>query len=130
MQTLRAQAVEDLRTTLEGEFGMVVTLIAPDGSKIDTTKDGLPLKGRVLYSQARTNLETGERISVPEPLVILRRASLSRIPQTGENWAVSIPEGPAAGAALVTYALDGSQAVGSGESLGFVRLPLTKAVQS
>jgi len=122
MKDLRALAEADLGSTLEGEFGTSVTLIAPDGSKQTA-------RGRVLWNQARTNLDTGEVATVPDPVVELRRSSLSRVPETGENWAVVIPEGPRADAASRTCLLDRSRSIEGGKSLGFIKLPLSFAGQ-
>lgn len=123
MTNLRALAEADLGSTLEGEFGIPVTLIAPDGSRQS-------VRGRVLWNQVRTNLDTGEVATVPDPSVELRRSSLSRVPESGENWAVIIPEGPTEDAAKVTCLLDRSRAVAGGKSLGFVQLPLVYAAQA
>ncbi|MDR1288002.1 MAG: hypothetical protein LBK08_10370 [Treponema sp.] len=127
---LRALAARDLETTIEGEFGIPVTLFTPDGQRITQTVDGRPLKGQVLWSQPSVNPETGEQAAAYAPVVVLRRASLSRIPATGEKWGVLIPDGPREGAAETSYLLDASYAVEGGKSLGKVRLPLVRAEEA
>jgi hypothetical protein len=113
----------DLADTIEGEFGIPVILIGP-GGRITKTVDGRPLVGKVRWSQPEVNAETGETVVVSNPVVTLRRSSLSRVPVTGENWAVIIPESGKRGAPLATYALDTKYAVEDGRTLGKVRLPL------
>ncbi len=130
MINVRALAEQDLGQTLEGEFRIAVSLIAPDGLKINTTVDGKPLGGRVLWGQPRTNLETGEVVIVSDPVVILRRSSLSRVPLTGEAWSVIIPSGPMTGAPLGLYMLDRSRSLEGGRSLGTIKLPLVRVDQS
>jgi hypothetical protein len=127
---VRALAESDLGHTLEREMGIAVVLIAPDGLKIDTTNDDRPLVGRVLWSQPRTNLESGEVAIVPDPVVELRRSSLSRVPATGERWSVLIPSGPITGAPVELYMLDRSRSVEGGRSLGVIKLPLVRVKQS
>jgi len=127
---VRALAETDLAHTLEGEFRIPVVLIDPTGLKIDKTKNGLSLGGRVLLSQPRTNMDTGEVVIVPDPVVELRRSSLSRVPVIGEKWGVIIPDSPRADAVLETYVLDPSRTVSGGESLGVIKLPLVKATQA
>jgi hypothetical protein len=119
----------DLGDTIEGEFGVPVTLLTPDGKTVTTTVDGRPLLGKVRWMQPEVNPETGLAVAVPNPVVTLRRSSLSRVPATGENWAVIIPSGPRPDAAPSTYALDASYAVEGGQTLGKVRLPLVAAKQ-
>ena len=127
---IRALAERDLGTTIEGEFGIPVTLITPEGQRITETVDGRPLGGQVLWSQPTVNPETGEQVAVYAPVVILRRASLSRIPATGERWGVLIPDGPRADAVETSYLLDASYAVEGGKSLGKIRLPLVRAEEA
>ncbi|MBU1080910.1 MAG: hypothetical protein KKB59_10530 [Spirochaetes bacterium] len=130
MTNVRALAERDLGHTLEREMGIAVALIAPDGLKISTTNDGRPLVGRVLWSQPRTNTESGEVVIVPDPVVELRRSSLSRVPLTGEHWSVIIPSGPTAGAPLEIYMLDASRSLEGGRNLGVIKLPLQRVKQA
>jgi hypothetical protein len=127
---VRALAEQDLAQVLEGEFSVPCVLITPEGEKIDTDTDGNPLRCRALWSQVRTN-SAGGSYTVPDPLVELRRSSLSRVPEEGENWAVIIPSGPEAGAPLETFLLDPlSRPLGGGRNLGAIKLPLIKGKQS
>jgi hypothetical protein len=119
----------DLGDTIEGEFGVPVTLISPDGETVNTTADGRPLLGKVRWSQPEVNPETGVAVAVPNPVVTLRRSSLSRVPATGENWGVIIPSGPRPGAEPAAYTLDADYAIEGGQTLGKVRLPLVKTKQ-
>jgi len=128
---LREQAELDLRHTLEGAFKLPVVLIDPDGNTIDTSEnDGLPLVGQVLYDTVVTDPATGGTVVIDEPVVTLRRSSLSRVPAPGENWAVRIPLTPSATGDLVTHLIDPSKSPEGGASIGFIRLYLKKAAQS
>jgi hypothetical protein len=119
----------DLGDTIEGEFGVPVTLITPDGETVTKTVDGRPLLGKVRWSQPEVNPETGVAVAVDNPVVTLRRSSLSRVPATGENWFVIIPNGPRPDAVPAQFVLDDSYAVEGGRTLGKVRLPLVAAKQ-
>jgi hypothetical protein len=123
---LPALAEADLRQTIEGDFGIPVTLIPADtGIPIDKTVDGRPLTGKVRWSQPEVT-EEGQTVVVPAPVVTLRRSSLPRTPKTGENWVIVIPSGPRPGSPLEHFSLDPAYAVEGGKSLGKVRLPLVK----
>jgi hypothetical protein len=114
----------DLGDTIEGEFGVPVTLLTPEGETVSVTADGRPLTGKVRWTQPEVNPETGVAVAVPNPVVTLRRSSLVREPKTGEKWAVIIPSGPRPDAEPTTFALDGAYAVEGGRTLGKIRLPL------
>jgi hypothetical protein len=130
MTRLRARAEHDLGHTLEAEFSIPVSLIAPDGQLYATDAMGKELVGRVVWSQPRTNLDTGDVAILHDPMVTLRRSSLSRVPLTGEHWLVLLPDGPAATSPTVKWLLDASRAVEGNESLGTVRLSLTQVAQA
>ena len=121
---LREQAESDLSFTLEGAFGLPVTLIAPDGSIQDD------LVGQVLYDTVRINPETGEEMVVNNPVVVLRRSSLDRIPLPGEKWIVKIPVDPSITATLEDFMIDETRPPEGGRSIGFIRLYLRRAQQS
>jgi hypothetical protein len=116
----------DLADTIEGEFGVPVTLVTPDGETVTTTVDGRPLVGKVRWSWPNENPETGVAVAIENPVVTLRRSSLSRVPATGENWGIIIPRGPRSGDETELYTLDTSYAVEGGRTLGKVRLPLVR----
>lgn len=120
---LRALAEGDLRYTLEGDFSSTITLISPNGAK-------QIVKGRVRWSQPRTNLQTGEVVNVPDPVVTIRKSSLSVIPAEGENWAVIIPDGPRSDAAPITMLLDKTRTLDGGKTLGMITLRLVNTKQT
>lgn len=129
---LREQAESDLSFTLEGAFGLPVTLIAPDGaiqskSANDITAD---LVGQVLYDTVRVNPDTGEEMVVNNPVVVLRRSSLDRIPIPGEKWIVKIPVDPLTTAILEDFLIDETRPPEGGRSIGFIRLYLRRVQQS
>ncbi len=131
MVNLRQQAESDLGLTLEGEnWGVLVKLVAPDGARIETNQNtGEPLKGQVLYDTVRINPDSGEEMVVNDPVVSLRRSSLSQVPKAGETWLVEIPVDPTIGAPFVQYVITSDRPPEGGRSLGFIRLYLQKAKQ-
>lgn len=128
---LRRQVELDLSVSLEGEWGLPVVLIQPDGTTIDTSlNSGETLVGQVLYDTVGVNPDTGDAIVISNPIVTLRRSSLSRIPISGEKWLVKIPADPSPEAVLEDYVLDPSRAIEGGRTFGFVRLYLRRAIQT
>lgn len=126
---LRAEIEEDLAETLEDDYGLAVVLTSPDGvryskSAHDATAD---LVGQVLYDHIDQDGE-GNQIIDHNPVVTLRRSSLTRVPLPGEKWAVEIPIDPTATATRETFLLE--RASEDGRSIGFIRLYLRKAEQS
>lgn len=119
----------DLRFTLEGDFALPVNMTGPDGIFRNTTVDGRPLAGQVLFDIVRAS-DTGENITINTPVVSVRRSSLFRIPQPGENWVIAIPETPLLNAPLVQYALSVTRPPEGGSSTGFIRMYLQQVEQS
>lgn len=107
----------DLETTLEGDFGLPVELIDPDGVVYDD------LFGQVLYDSVDEN-----EVFSGHPVVTLRISSLTRVPIDNENWAIRIPQNPSTTDTLITYLFD--KPVQHGRSIGFIKLYLTQTVQS
>lgn len=119
---MRATVERDLAVTLEGEWGLPVELVAPDGEKY------AGIKGQVLYETVRLNPESGERVVIPTPVVTLRRSTLPRVPAPGERWLVSIPASPI-DLTMVPHVISPTRAPEGGESIGFIRLYLQQAEQ-
>ena len=117
------------------QWGLPVELTGPDGIEIKTSANSpdpenpLQLYGQVLYNTVRQNAE-GEPVVTPLPVIVLRRSSLSRIPQDGERWFIKFPKDPSLTAELSDYTLNADQATEGGRSIGFIRLYPKKAVQS
>jgi hypothetical protein len=128
MPNLRALAEHDLGFSIEGDYGLRVNLIAPDGIKDTMTADGRPLMGQVLFNIVRVSNE-GDNITVDTPTVALRRSSLRRVPNPGENWIVEIPESPLVGAPMVQYVFSATRPPEGGASIGFIRLYLQHVEQ-
>jgi len=130
---LRVQANKDLERSMESEndWGLPVVLIDPDGNTIVTKKDSTDrLSGQVLLNTVEYNPDTGEDIVVNDPVVTLRMASLTRIPENGETWVVKIPQTPDPDADLVSYLLSPDKAMKFNRSFGFVRMYLQNLDQS
>ncbi len=133
MGNLRLQANKDLQRSMESEndWGLPVVLIDPDGNTIDTKKDSTDrLSGQVLLNTVEYNPDTGEDVVIDDPVVTIRLASLTRIPENGEKWVVKLPESPDPGAQLVSYALSPDKTMKFNRSIGFVRMYLQKIEQS
>jgi hypothetical protein len=124
MVNLRKQAEADLAITLEGDFGLPVELIAPDG--VEYTG----LTGQVIFDRAEFDPESGAMIQIPERVVTLRISSLTRVPLDTDSpkWACSIPLTPDPAATLVKHRVE--HVTRDGRSIGFVRLHLTEMAQS
>lgn len=127
MINLREQANKDLGFTLEGEFALPVELIGPDGKLYNTNiLTGEPLGGQVLYDTNEENPDTGAIITSNEPIVVLKKDSLARVPQPGEKWVVRIPVTPSSTAQKESFVLDRDRPPQGGNSLGFIRLYLRR----
>jgi len=126
MISIPALSEKDLGETIEGEFGMPVTLISPDGTEINQTVDEKPLKGFVRRSYTDTREKSGDKIIVNAPAVKLRITSLPELPKTGEKWLVGIPESPLNGAGIEYYGLDPKKPVEVNRNTGTVKLFLAK----
>jgi len=123
---VRALAESDLSHTVEGELAVPVTLISPDGERIDKTARGGQLAGRVLWSHKEVAPETGEEYIVHSPVVKLRESSLLRVPKSGEVWGVIIPERPIIGAPLKHYVTDEGGIARPNRNFGTVALFLVE----
>lgn len=122
MPNLRVLAESDLGTTLEGDFALPVELIDPEGAEQS-------LMGQVLYDTTSLDPDTGEAITVNNPIVTLRRSTLTRIPQDGETWLVRIPITPSLTAPMDEFIASGVHSSGGGASIGYIKLHLTRAEQ-
>jgi len=128
--SLLALNESNLATTLE-KHSVPISLIAPDGTTIDTSEnDGEPLKGQVWHETSRIDPETGETIVINNPHVVIRRSSLSRVPEPGEKWLVKVPTSPLDGAATEDFIIDATRSPEGGKSLGFIKLYLRRVQQS
>ena len=122
MVNLREQAEADLATTLEGEYALPVQLTTPDGQVLSVT-------GQVVYETLEQNPETGMPVTANNPLVTLRRSSLSRVPQPSEKWFVRIPTSPSRTAELEEFIIDANKPPTGGRSIGTITLHLRKVAQ-
>ena len=122
MGELRAMIEKDLGVTLEGDYGLPCTLVGPDGTIYP------PVMGRFVRDHIEANVN-GETVVVNVPMMTLRLSSLARIPKADEHWEFRIAATPGS-PVLTSYFLDPSGIPVGGETIGFKRFPLTKAVQS
>lgn len=120
---LRVQVESDLEFTLEGDWGLPVVLVSPDGVEQSKSKNNPDedLKGQILYDHRSIDQETGLEILVNTPVVTLRVSSLDRVPQDGEVWEMLFPVVPDPDAPKERFILIGRPPEG-GASIGFIRL--------
>lgn len=132
MINLREQAEKDLAFTLEGDFKLPVVLWGPDGLKQDKSANDITsdLGGMIQYDSVRMNPESGEQMVVNEPIVVLRRTSLTRIPLPGEKWVVQIPTTPSVTATKENFMISAARSPEGGGSVGFIRLYLQRVTDS
>ena len=123
MVNLRELVESDLAVSLEGDFGLPVELIDPDGVKYDG------IMGQVLFDVETVNPETLE-VTVIERIVNLRRSSLIRVPKDGERWVVRLPVIPSTTADLEDFVLSEDRATSGGGSIGFIHLEPTRIIQT
>ncbi len=130
MSNLRSRAIADMKRLNVRDWSDVVEFVDPDGTRYDTDNEtGETLKAvQILYDYRRINPMTGEEIIVNEPVVVMARKSLSRIPQAGETWFIKIPVEPQS-TTLENYLLSPDRAPEGGKSIGFIRLYPIKAGQ-
>jgi len=123
-------ATKGLKRMIEGNFGLPVILIAPDGTTISTDDEGNTLKGQVLYDHDSLDPETGDLMSTKEIRVTLRKTALSTIPAAGETWKVSIPDDPSGQDTMTTYLMNPDESPVDGQSAGFITLKPKNVDQS
>jgi len=122
---LRELAESHLGVTLENSnhFGLPIVFISPSGVSYAA------VQGQVLYD-TRAVTDLGVEIIAHNPVVTVRKSSLTRVPLASEKgtWAVKIPSTPSPTAATETYLI--GRASEDGGSIGFIRFYLSKTVQS
>lgn len=121
-------ATNGLKTSIEGNYGLPVILIPPDGVPIKTDTDGNTLKGQVIYDREELS-EEGDLVSIKEIRITLRKSALSRVPVDGEKWGIQFPLNPATPETLTTMTIDGTNAITDGGTLGFITLRPIQADQ-
>ncbi len=120
---LRKRQIDDLDRVLSGpDWGMPIVLISPNTGLVQS------VTGRVDYNSKEIDPESGLQLTVEKPIVTVALALLTEVPKPGENWAIKIPVSPGSDTPTETYVLE--LAIENGHSMGFIKLPLTKAGQS
>ena len=129
---LRQRAADDMKQLNIADWGLPVELTDPDGIKYTLDADtGETLQSvQILYDRRTLNLATGEETVIKEPIVVIARKSLSRIPVEGEIWHVRMPLDPDPDADLYDFIFSDVRSPEGGQSLGFIRLYLQRVVQS
>ena len=132
MTNLRTRAIKDLKNQNIKNWGTSVEFIDPDGIVYNTDNEtGKPLRTlQTLYDRRDENPDTGEPITVHEPVIVQARSSLSRIPAPGEQWSIRFPLDPTDENTLSNYVFNSDRSMGEGNSLGFIRIYPFRLVQS
>jgi hypothetical protein len=135
MPNLRVLAKDDTRELNTADWGLPVKLTDPDGVEYttDAITGGQLTAVQILYDYKQFSPATGEDKLMNEPIVVMHRASLSRVPQPGETWYMSFPVDPdpdTPEAQWGKFILSPTRAPEGGRSLGVIRLYPRKAVQS
>jgi len=118
----------DLGDTIEGEFGILITLISPTGISFKEKKGGGSLKGFVRHSYKDTRPQRGanDQVIINSPVVKFRLSSLPVIPETGAEWTIGISDKTISGAEIDWYLLDPNKPVEVNRDKGTVKLFLVK----
>lgn len=129
--SLRTRAIDDMKRLNLRDWSDIVELTDPDGIKYDTDNvTGEILKAvQILYDFQKFDPNTGEMVTVNEPVVSMARSSLARVPEAGERWHIRIPIDTGS-TTLVDFVLSATRPPEGGRSLGFIRLYPQKAKQT
>ncbi len=135
MGNLRNLAAADARELNINDWGMLIRLTSPDGIKYETDNvTGEALRTVSTLSDFRKfDPNIGEDITVTEPIVVMARASLERIPLADENWLLEFsldPDSDVIPDDGEDFVLSNVRAPEGGRSLGLIRFYPTKAKQS
>lgn len=122
MVDLRVLAESDLQYSVEGEWGATMYLIDPDGVRHTVV-------GQLVYSYIKTDPQSGDDVVVQEPVITLRKSTLTRVPVNGEKWFCQLPDAPPS-TDLLNYGLTADRANMGNNSLGIVKLYPKKVKQS
>lgn len=132
MGSLRKTVEADLSLTLEGDFGLPVELVYPNGdeqiyAKGSTTKK---LMGSIRYDTKEFNLLTGGSKLVPVTAVTLRITSLDQTLTPGAPLVVRIPSYPDEEAPKLTFMSVVDNQTAFGRSIGIVTLYPQRVTQT
>ena len=132
MSNIRTRAINDLKKQNLKNWSLPIILQDPDGNTYDKDNEtGEDLKAvQILYDRIVENPDTGESITVNEPVIVIARSSLLVIPQPGETWSIKFPLDPTDEDTLSNYAFTPDRSIEGGGSLGFIRIYPIKLVQS
>jgi len=112
-----------LATSLEGPFGVDITLIGPDGKLQEVKGQVVRTSGSV--SEDSRGISQGGRQSLVsnKSSVVLRESSLDPVPNSEEQWMCVIPEAPVEGSERVTLYVE--TVPQESRTFGMVTLQLT-----
>ena len=119
----------DLAVTLEGDYGVAVTLVDSDGTVYATNTLGKPIMGRLVYDHAEVNAANGETVIVHSPCLTLRTSTLPRVPAFNERWMIKVPKSVTDPTASLFF-LDADRPPVDSASIGFKKYYLVAGVQS
>jgi hypothetical protein len=76
----------------------------------------------VQYSSTQLDPATGVPVIVANPIVILRIASLIRVPAAGERWMIKMPISPRIGADIKTWSFGVDRSAIDGTDIGYLKI--------
>jgi hypothetical protein len=130
-------ATAGLKLMIEkGGFGLPVELTPPAAADpgqvgdITTNEDGDPLMGQVIYDFDIMDPESGDKMTVKETMVTLRKTALRVVPEPGQTWGVRIPLDPSDPETLTQFIINTDQSLMDGQTAGFIILNLKTIDQS
>lgn len=131
MENLNVTMEKDLGQTIEGEFGVPVSITFADGtSQTKSANDNtIDLKAQIRYFTLSENPETGEVITVYKPVISFRRTSLNQIPEPGERFHIRMPISPELGATIEDFVHSETHSPEGPSDMGFIRYYVQRAEQ-
>lgn len=120
--SLRGVSRRDAKQLNQQDWGGLIVLIGPDGTRYDTDiETGQPLKTLMTRNDKyRVIPDTGEDMLTSVPFVVLSLDSIPVAPKAGERWGMEIQFKE--GGPLVYHDISDERSPEGGGSLGVIRL--------
>ena len=118
-------ATNGLRRTVKGNFALPVDIVFASGN--EQLQEG----AQVLYDTEQIDPETGDLISVKNTWITFVKVDLDEEINQGDKAYFKFPKNPSEPSGdQLQGVLDGSKTIIDGQSLGFIRIPITETEQS
>lgn len=124
MENLRESAAKRVSNHLSGgRFSLPVELIDDEAVLYS-------VNGSILYDTVGIDPDSGAEILIDNPVVVLSKQDLVRVPQQGEKWVVRIPTEPKVSGIKESFMLSPESPLAGGGSLDYITLFLKKLEQT